>query len=57
MKSEEQCVAKEEAEITSLISANGRWTDDEHRRFEEGLIKFGKNWNSVSAYVGTRKSD
>lgn len=57
MKSEDQSVAKEEAEITSLISANGRWTDDEHRRFEEGLIKFGKNWNSVSAYVGTRKSD
>jgi hypothetical protein len=38
-------------------SANGRWTDEEHKRFIEGLYKYGKNWNKVSAYVNTRKSD
>lgn len=38
-------------------SASGRWTDEEHRRFIEGLHLHGKCWNQVSAHVGTRKSD
>ncbi|CDW73661.1 myb-like dna-binding shaqkyf class family protein [Stylonychia lemnae] len=34
----------------------GRWTDEEHNRFLEALKQFGKNWNSVHKYVGTRSS-
>lgn len=41
----------------SQSTTNGRWTTEEHDRFIEGLKKYGKNWNMVSAFVGTRKSD
>ena len=37
-------------------SKAGRWTDEEHERFLEALGKFGKNWNKVHRYVGTRTS-
>lgn len=39
------------------MEATGRWTEDEHDRFLEGLNNYGKNWNWVAAHVGTRKSD
>lgn len=25
----------------------GKWTDEEHTKFLEGLILYGKNWNSI----------
>jgi len=25
----------------------GKWTDEEHNKFLQGLVKFGKNWNSI----------
>jgi len=35
---------------------NGRWTDSEHDKFIEALRLYGKNWNKVHKYVGTRTS-
>jgi SHAQKYF class myb-like DNA-binding protein len=37
-------------------SSNGRWTDEEHDHFIDALRLFGKNWNKVHRYVGTRTS-
>lgn len=34
----------------------GRWTDEEHAKFLEALQLYGKNWNKVHKYVGTRTS-
>lgn len=33
---------------------NGKWTDEEHKRFLEGLLAHGKNWNSIQRFIGTR---
>ncbi len=35
---------------------NGRWTDEEHAKFICALKMYGKNWNRVHKYVGTRTS-
>ena len=32
----------------------GRWSTEEHTKFIEGLVEFGKNWKDVQKYVGTR---
>ena len=32
----------------------GRWKEDEHQRFIDGVIKYGNNWRLVQKYVGTR---
>ena len=32
----------------------GRWSSEEHIKFIEALVKFGKNWKDVQKYVGTR---
>ena len=37
--------------------ASGRWTNEEHKRFVEAFMKFGRDWNKVAEYVVTRKSD
>ena len=34
----------------------GRWTDEEHRRFMEGIEIYGKDWKKVQQHVGTRSS-
>ena len=34
----------------------GRWTDEEHSKFMEGIKIFGKDWKKVQQYVGTRTS-
>jgi len=26
---------------------NGRWTDEEHHKFEEALKLYGKDWNLI----------
>ena len=32
----------------------GRWSNEEHIKFIEGLVKYGKNWKYVQKYIGTR---
>lgn len=34
----------------------GRWTDEEHERFLEGIELYSKDWKKVTAHVGTRIS-
>ena len=34
----------------------GRWTEDEHQKFLEGLKLYGKNWKLVGLRVGTRNA-
>jgi SHAQKYF class myb-like DNA-binding protein len=51
----------ENAQMTNSGDANnngnaGRWTDEEHLKFLEALKIYGKNWNKVHRYVGTRTS-
>ena len=36
------------------VLKKGRWTEDEHSRFLESLMKFGKDWEKIEEYVGTR---
>ncbi|CAI2387162.1 unnamed protein product [Moneuplotes crassus] len=37
-------------------STQGRWTDEEHRLFVDGLKICGKNWKKLEKYVPTRNS-
>jgi SHAQKYF class myb-like DNA-binding protein len=32
----------------------GKWTDEEHVKFLQGLIMYGKNWNKIQKYIITR---
>ena len=34
----------------------GRWTREEHKKFIEGIIKYGNNWKQIQEYVNTRTS-
>ena len=34
----------------------GRWTENEHKLFLEGLNLYGKNWKMIENHVGTRTS-
>lgn len=34
----------------------GRWTEDEHRRFIEAIMKYGNEWKSVQKHIKTRSS-
>jgi len=34
----------------------GRWTEDEHRRFIEAILKYGNEWKSVQRHIKTRSS-
>ena len=36
------------------ILNEGRWSYEEHIKFIEALVNFGKNWKDVQKYVGTR---
>ncbi|TNV85160.1 hypothetical protein FGO68_gene5652 [Halteria grandinella] len=38
------------------MAQNGRWTDEEHDKFIQALQVYGKNWNKVHKFVGTRTS-
>jgi SHAQKYF class myb-like DNA-binding protein len=35
-------------------SLHGRWTDEEHRLFIEGMDLFKKDWRSIERHIGTR---
>lgn len=34
----------------------GRWTEDEHRRFIEAILKYGNDWKNVQKHIRTRSS-
>jgi len=36
------------------VVRSGRWSPTEHQRFLEGLRLYGRDWNQVTALVGTR---
>ena len=31
----------------------GKWSDEEHIKFLQGLIQHGKNWNKIQKFIGT----
>ena len=35
---------------------NGRWTEDEHRRFIEAIFKYGNEWKNVQRHIKSRSS-
>ena len=39
-----------------LCLKEGRWSFDEHIKFIEALVKYGKNWKYIQNYVGTRST-
>lgn len=39
-----------------VVLNNGRWTEDEHRRFIEAIFKFGNEWKSVEKHILSRSS-
>ena len=39
---------------TTTGENTGRWTDEEHTRFLQGLERFGKKWTKVREVVGSR---
>lgn len=34
----------------------GRWTEEEHRRFIEAILKYGNDWKNVQKHIRTRSS-
>jgi len=38
----------------NFISNEGRWSEEEHEKFLEGIVKYGKNWKKVKTLIGTR---
>ena len=32
----------------------GRWTDEEHDKFMQGLKLFGKDWRRIEDFIGSR---
>jgi len=45
---------KKETKASRLGKSTGRWTQQEHVLFIEGLKIYGKNWKKVESYIGTR---
>ena len=46
----------EGAHLLSVLEKPNKteWSEDEHRKFSEGLELYDKDWNKVSQHVGTR---
>lgn len=45
---------KKETKASRLGKSTGRWTQQEHVLFIEGLKIYGKNWKKVESFIGTR---
>ena len=42
-------------QVNALVSYyQGRWTDEEHDKFIEGLSMFGKDWRRIEEFIGSR---
>ena len=37
-----------------MSGSQGRWTDEEHEKFLEGMRLFGKDWRRIEEYIATR---
>ena len=35
----------------------GLWSDEEHAKFIEGILVYGKKWKNVTEHIGTRSYD
>jgi len=35
---------------------NGRWTQEEHQKFIDSILKYGNDWRKVEKYIGSRSS-
>ena len=50
------CEEEPESENGDPSSKDGRWTDEEHAKFVQGLRSFGRNWSLIHKLIGTRSS-
>ena len=49
--------SNEDDNITSNSSLNsGRWSEEEHQKFIEGILEFGNEWKKVQKIIKTRTS-
>ncbi|GFH58532.1 hypothetical protein CTEN210_15008 [Chaetoceros tenuissimus] len=57
-RTHKQVISHAESYVEDPRNSNtGKWTDEEHHRFEEGLEKYGKGqWKKIASHVGTRTS-
>jgi SHAQKYF class myb-like DNA-binding protein len=47
----------EESEHTNEGNYNtGRWSQDEHKKFIEAIIKYGNEWKKIKEFIGSRSS-
>ena len=47
---------EEEINQKNEIFNNGRWTDEEHKKFLEGILEYGNEWKKVRKIIKTRTS-
>ena len=55
-KETEKKIFKKEDKEEKMVLNEGKWTFDEHIKFIEALIKYGKRWKQVQKYINTRSS-
>ena len=51
----EEKVEEEQQDSSSKSKSNiGRWTEEEHEKFLKAIEIYGKSWNKVQTFIGTR---
>ena len=67
-KSDHQSISEEKQKISNISKDNensdsnaneyhsGRWTNEEHQKFIEGILKYGNEWKRVQSIIKTRSS-
>lgn len=49
------CSSKENSSVNNEFHS-GRWTEEEHQKFLEGILQFGNEWKRVQKIIQTRSS-